>query len=469
VALASNNAYLDNECQGEGMSLWRPKTWLGIVIATALGLAAAYGVYLIIWLTSDREAIAEADRLDPAWRMQELQDKREVIPNQENGALVVLAACKLWPVQQTPYSQEFWALDGGTEQSIILLPPPMELNGKQQAALKNELQKAAPALKEARRLLHVSRGRYPSTESLEAGGGDYQESRRIAKLLHLDSVLQAQEKQEDEALATPVAIVNAGRSIGDEPSIFAQMVRMSCQMALIAQIERVLAQGEPGENALQAAQQRLENEANQPLLLIGVRGDRAQCFQNLERMDNLFWHGYLREAFRMQTKCVEAAKAPSEKQLVAARKLKSEASSLNPVTLLWFFSFEEFLKNSLRNQAWLRCTYVGLAAERYRLAHNRWPDALAALVPEFIHEVPVDPYNGSPLKYRRLDDGVVIYSVGPDDQDNGGKLDRQNPTAPGTDIGFQPWDVPHRRQPWRPLPQKAEGDEKKQEQNGKNE
>jgi hypothetical protein len=48
-----------------------------------------------------------------------------------------------------------------------------------------------------------------------------------------------------------------------------------------------------------------------------------------------------------------------------------------------------------------------------------------------------------------LDDGVVIYSVGADGKDNGGKLDK-NPTKDGTDRGFRLWDVPKRRQPPKP-------------------
>jgi hypothetical protein len=36
--------------------------------------------------------------------------------------------------------------------------------------------------------------------------------------------------------------------------------------------------------------------------------------------------------------------------------------------------------------------------------------------------------------------------------DNGGHLDRQQPTAPGSDLGFRLWDVGKRRQPPAPLP-----------------
>jgi hypothetical protein len=51
------------------------------------------------------------------------------------------------------------------------------------------------------------------------------------------------------------------------------------------------------------------------------------------------------------------------------------------------------------------------------------------------------------LRRKRLPDGLVIYSVGPDLTDNGGTLNRQNPIAPGDDLGFRLWDVAQRGTP----------------------
>src|SRR5262249_33615509 len=92
-----------------------------------------------------------------------------------------------------------------------------------------------------------------------------------------------------------------------------------------------------------------------------------------------------------------------------------------------------------RSQADLRCAIVALAVERYRREHGRWPDKLDQLVPKLLSKVPVDPYDQKPLRYRRLHDGVVIYSVGADGKDDGGKVDRQKYTSPGTDLGFRLW------------------------------
>lgn len=64
-----------------------------------------------------------------------------------------------------------------------------------------------------------------------------------------------------------------------------------------------------------------------------------------------------------------------------------------------------------------------LAIRVYRSEHGQLPDDWPELVPNYLATVPQDPYSAKPLVYRRADDGgFVIYSVGFDGQDNGGKF-----------------------------------------------
>ena len=71
--------------------------------------------------------------------------------------------------------------------------------------------------------------------------------------------------------------------------------------------------------------------------------------------------------------------------------------------------------------AHIRISGVALALERFRLANQRLPDSLAELVPRFLEEFPADPFDGAPLRYRRLPKGYVVYSIGRDGRDDGGK------------------------------------------------
>jgi hypothetical protein len=61
-----------------------------------------------------------------------------------------------------------------------------------------------------------------------------------------------------------------------------------------------------------------------------------------------------------------------------------------------------------------------LAVERYRIANDALPDTLDALVPGHLDAIPLSPYDGQPLRYKRLEKGYVIYSVGLNKRDDDG-------------------------------------------------
>lgn len=67
---------------------------------------------------------------------------------------------------------------------------------------------------------------------------------------------------------------------------------------------------------------------------------------------------------------------------------------------------------------------TALAAERYRRVNGSFPKSLETLVPSFLSQVPIDPFDGSPLRFLVRDDGSIsVYSVGEDTIDDGGKGD----------------------------------------------
>ncbi len=80
-----------------------------------------------------------------------------------------------------------------------------------------------------------------------------------------------------------------------------------------------------------------------------------------------------------------------------------------------------------------RLGITAIALKRYELRYRRSPPNLAALVPEFLAAVPIDPMSGKPLCYRLNADGTsVLYSVGEDGKDDGGDATPAFPTkTPG--------------------------------------
>jgi len=66
-------------------------------------------------------------------------------------------------------------------------------------------------------------------------------------------------------------------------------------------------------------------------------------------------------------------------------------------------------------------TTTAIALKRHDLRHGSAAATLAALVPEFLREIPRDIYDGLPLRYRPGEGGsYLLYSIGKDERDDGG-------------------------------------------------
>jgi len=72
-------------------------------------------------------------------------------------------------------------------------------------------------------------------------------------------------------------------------------------------------------------------------------------------------------------------------------------------------------------EAMVLTTRAGLACKIYRKGHGRYPSSLGELVPGLLDKEPIDPFPGKPLIYKVQGDGVLIYSLGANQKDDGGR------------------------------------------------
>lgn len=74
-----------------------------------------------------------------------------------------------------------------------------------------------------------------------------------------------------------------------------------------------------------------------------------------------------------------------------------------------------------RQQARLRLLLADLALRAYHRDHQEAPERLADLVPHYLAAVPRDPYGARDLSYKEVSPDFLLYCVGPDGQDDGGR------------------------------------------------
>jgi hypothetical protein len=448
------------------------------LLVLVFAVAGGIFVYLRYAAADLAEVMAELDRLDPGWRLDEIEAGRKPVPEANNSALHVMAVKKLLAGQRvwTPAMDALFAK----------LRPEMQLSKEQADYLEGRFQLLQKGTAEARKLMDMPDGRFPIKHAVDGISTmlGCQDARDVCQLLLWDAARRAYLGDMDGALESCLALLQAARSVGDEPYEMSQMVRHASSGVGVNALERTLAQGETGELSLRRLQEAVENEARQPTLILALRGDRAMYHRFLEacgkgnvRAGSLGPMLQMRAAvsgsrkpskvdlamlenvpgalthqhaalLRFLTQVVEAGKlAPAERQ----KRFEALATAANDQPTLVRLLAPAVLRDAYIHdcsQANLLSTAAALAAERFRLAKGRWPKALDELVQAgLLDAVPTDPYDGKPLRLKRTADGLTVYSVGPDGVDNDGAIDRDNPHNPGADLGFRLWDVPRRRQP----------------------
>jgi hypothetical protein len=136
------------------------------------------------------------------------------------------------------------------------------------------------------------------------------------------------------------------------------------------------------------------------------------------------------------TSLVAAAKLPFPQALDGISQWEQQISEARAkgylIAGLVLPNLAKALETSAARLGELRAAKTALAVERYRLAHgNALPAGLSALVPDYLAAVPVDPFDGKPLRFKKITPkGYMIYSIGRDRQDDGGITQKRD--SPGT-------------------------------------
>jgi hypothetical protein len=434
---------------------WRFWLLLGAIPPVVLALV---GIGWLIRLSSGlHSAIAEADRLDPRWRLEEIEADRFTPPPGQNAADKLVTIQKL-KTTGWPDWKKFVVLE-------TLPPPANRLDAEQIAALEVLLKTEGPRLAASRSLIDLPHGRYPAVLSLNYDRTLLtllQGNREVPYFLKLDVMAKAEAGDADGAIRSCHAAFNAGSPIGDEPNLIAQLIRVACQGLAIKLLERALAQGEPSEEVLAPLQSRLEAAEAEPLLLYALRGERAAGHVEFEdwrngsspmpassaanglaaSLDNLlirtpgFLAGRHSDYLYFMNGLIEAAKLPPEQW---GGPLAAQFAKVNGLPILVQDMVNQFGKLATgcqRNHAQLRCAFVAIAAERHRRARGQWPETPEDLVKAgLLKAVPPDPFTaGGFIQFTRAADGLIVNSTG---------------------ASFRLWDVAARRQP--PLPPKPAG------------
>jgi|GEM_PF-685157 len=383
---------------------------------------------------------------------QELNHWRQPVPDAENSALVLTQAFALlhkFPTDRT---------DGVSES--MLLEQSRQWSANTRKLVVEYIATNAPALEIAHDAIQRPRCHYaadysygPLTELPHLDG-----LKHLARIVALRAVIEAEEEHpnvwaEDIGLEFRLAA-----TLNEEPVLISCLVHDSILRMAVQSAERgfnLFSPDGPTYEKLDAMFATADSTNLLPAALIGERAMLIPVFrlsrveiQHFGKTDEdgvsikekpqrfsgkpmtFLWltGGFERDLNFflqvMETNIAYAALPPpaslaftnfSEQLIdVAQRRYYILSSLLLP-------SYANVIVKQATTDANVRLARIALAVERFRLASGILPENLNELVPQFLSAVPVDPFDGQPLRYHRLARGFVIYSVGRDCHDDGGR------------------------------------------------
>ncbi|HTN77138.1 MAG TPA: hypothetical protein VL096_17885 [Pirellulaceae bacterium] len=295
-------------------------------------------------------------------------------------------------------------------------------------------------------------------------------ARQASLVLNLEFHMLVQQNDIDAAITNLQTRYKQGETLQHEPVLVGFLVQIAIHGTTIQSIRELADCRELSDEQLQQLQRlvrRMDAHKSFPNCLIG---ERAWCYHwfhqplpifqgnadifdlpsspSLSTTDDLSRISRPEDcamALQFYAQTIAAAKQPFPTALDDAAatqqgiaQLASDDDQLSRMryrhTLALIPMVESMFVASARFAANIELTNVLLASQRYTLKHGKRPNSLADLVPDFLPQVPIDPFDGQPLRLLPTEQGITFYSVGPDRLDNGGTMD---PTTIGPDFAVE--------------------------------
>lgn len=284
-----------------------------------------------------------------------------------------------------------------------------------------DLLKRAPTKTRARYPIDLTRGpavELPHLAPLKLG----------AMLLQLAALRDVEISQCERALDGCHASIRLAGSLLDEPDLFSQLVRLRCLDTSVASLERVLCRCGVPDRQLAGLMSELHDTEAPKSMLRAFAGVLCNVNDAFDRLGSI--HKDRPQHLKIMQDYIKACTKPFPERLTDRSGVEQQIKRLPTYyEIPWIPSIGHSLVLEGETVARLRAARAALAVERFRNATGKLPDRLSELVSTYLDEIPADPFDGKPLRFKRPATGYVIYSVGEDGTDDGGAEPKEDEGA----------------------------------------
>ena len=287
--------------------------------------------------------------------------------------------------------------------------------------------------------------------------------RASTQLLRLETLSHCENQDPDKVLECIQANFALARFIG-APLIVHRLIHNSVQSRTYKSIERILNRMQLTDEQLLSLSAWIKESRSDEGYIKALVGE--QCFGlnafrgHIRQVSNqivsegrlsLLFLAFLRmtglndrdaiEYIDLMQEHIDAMELPSDERLLVCDSIQDDVNSGKRggilTRLIWPVRVY-MLQIDTGCTAKALTAQTAVAVERYRLAKGHLPESLENLVPAYMEVVPTDPFDGQTLKYRTLETGFVVYSVGEDLTDEGGAELGRGRDKRGKPL---PWDI----------------------------
>jgi hypothetical protein len=458
-------------------------------IAVAVLLPLILVVYRFVSFRSGnaaaiRQLEAKIKQNNEPLTLNDLANMYAPIPDNENGAVALLL---VWERDAPDYWRSFRegsALHGTKTEPKLdpalpflgagarLFDHKSTLSATNRAAAERYLKEQKERMDALRAALRYPKFRFPIliTNGYDAILPHLAQIKHDAQVFRVEALLAIEQGNPDVALKDLDDMARTANTLTEEPVLISQLVRLSCYSMILDEAQRVLSHQPLSTvqlDQLDAVLDQIEITNALRTALIGERAFGLNIFRQpaeaigraamapgaprdpaVEVGVGMLSRTGLQDADKrlyLETLdgCITLADREGPESLKGFKKLfenaGTEARRMPPKP------FSNMLlpalgKSNIRfaaYQARHRAAKSAVAIERYRLSHNsRLPGALDELVSQFLPTIPNDPFDGKPMRFHSTPTGYVVYSVGENGRDDGGKERGTKVTVKDSDETF---------------------------------
>jgi hypothetical protein len=446
-----------------GKQRWRVPLWAKIVIGIVILLAVATVVPRLYVRYRIHQELAAVRKAGQPVTMQELLAWYPK-PDGKSGAEEFSLAIK-----------KFATTPNAARLPIISYEPPLPWGQPLSAETLAGIAEYVKANDKALALLHEANRKglrlsFSMTErgDIAAYGQGYLE--RAAHLLTLQAMLRAEGGDAAGAAQSVRAILGASMALKFVPLDKPDAMPGICRRLAVYSLNMILSRNQLPDDVLRNLAAQLAEAEDPEMLKRAYIGQRCWLNYFLSECDSsnepiftypgelwgrvapfIYRTCDLRSVDRLaalQTcaQWIEAVSLPWPQPLHSVKEpdLSTRRMPLRkPWTTMWFAGSTMNITSEAEDTAFLRTARAAMAVEKYRLAKGKLPESLDELIPDYASEVPRDPFDGKPLRYRKGAQtadptkqaavkgdatGYVIYSIGRNRRDEGGGAEPDDPS-----------------------------------------